>query len=56
MEGIKKKNNQELYDEAMVAVRELYNDTSVSVQEAIDNLNCLKDEIDLLVETLETDL
>lgn len=44
--------NMELFDMAREAIIELHNDTSVSKEEAIINMNTLKDEIDMLIEGL----
>jgi hypothetical protein len=44
---------QKLYDRALEAIGELYRDTSVSKEEAINNLDTLKDEIQILIEALK---
>ena len=46
-------NNEELYENALEAIRKLYSDLSVSKEKAIENLECLKDEIDMLIETIK---
>ena len=43
------------YDEAFYAARALMNDTSVRVEETIDNLLTLKDEIDIMLSGLAAD-
>ena len=43
------------YDEAFYAARALMNDTSVRVEETIDNLRTLKDEIDIMLSGLAAD-
>jgi len=44
--------NQELYHEAELAVERLFEDMSVSKEDAIVNLETLKDEIDVMIESL----
>ena len=44
--------NSELYKEAMAAINRLFSDMSVSKDEARKNLEGLKDEIDLLLDSL----
>ena len=46
-------DNAELYDKALEAITELFNDTSVSQKQAEQNLNSLIDEITILIETLD---
>ena len=48
--------NQELYDHAKEAVMDLHNDKSVSIEDAIINLETLKDEMDILIEGLKYSL
>ena len=45
--------NQKLYKGALQAIRELFGDTSVSQEEAIQNLQSLIDEINIMIESLE---
>ena len=45
--------NKELFDRAKEAVMELHNDRSVSKEEAILNLETLRDEMDMLIEGLK---
>jgi len=45
--------NMELFDQARESIMELYHDKSVSIEEAIINLETLRDEIDILIEGLE---
>jgi hypothetical protein len=45
----------DLYDEAVKAAARLFEDTSVSPQEAIRNLNALVDEIWIFIEALESE-
>jgi hypothetical protein len=49
-------SNEELYEQVIKAIDELFSDTSVSTREAINNLQALKDEIDIRIETLEVNL
>ena len=49
-------NNEQLLENARKAIEELFSDTSVSVQTAIENLQCLKDEIDISITALKADL
>jgi len=46
------KNNEELYKDALEAINNLFADKSVSVESAISNLENLRDEIDLLIDSL----
>ncbi len=46
-------NNKELFDRAMEAVTELFEDRSVSKEKAIENLEALQSEIDMLIEGLK---
>lgn len=41
------------YDLAMDAIREVFGDTSVSVDETRDNLSSLVSEIEILLDTLD---
>ena len=45
-------SNDELYEKALGAIRELFSDTSVSSSQARDNLNSLIGEIQIMMETL----
>ncbi len=45
--------NTELYDRAVKAIQELHNDKSVSKEKAIENLETLKDEIEMMIEGLQ---
>jgi len=47
--------NEKFYEEALKAINKLFFDTSVSQDMARVNLENLKEEIDLLIETLETE-
>ena len=44
--------NEELYKNALEAINKLFADMSVGKETAIQNLENLKDEIDLLTESL----
>lgn len=46
-------NNEQLYETAKNAIMDLFNDTSVSAQQAIENLTALQDEIEVLIEGLQ---
>ena len=48
--------NEQLLENARKAIEELFSDTSVSVERAIENLQSLKDEIDVNMTALEADL
>jgi REP element-mobilizing transposase RayT len=45
-------NNKQLYENALEAIRKLFADTSVDKDTAIENLEGLKDEIEILIESL----
>lgn len=45
--------NDALYEVALKAINKLFNDQSVSEEQARENLENLKEEIDLLINTLE---
>ena len=47
--------NDELYEKALDAIQELFGDDSVSQSRARKNLGALKDEIDVMIETLDAD-
>jgi hypothetical protein len=51
-----KTKNQLLYDKAMRAIRELWEDHSVDLQQAADNLHALQDEITDLINATESDI
>jgi len=46
-------NNDELYNQALEAIQELFGDTSVSTEDAIANLESLIGEIEVMISTLE---
>ena len=46
----------ELYEEALRAANELFNDTSVSQSEALINLKILSGEIDVMIECIQNDV
>ena len=46
-------NNKELYEAALNAIHKLFSDMEVSKEKAIENLEGLKEEIDLLIETIK---
>lgn len=48
-------NNMDLYANALEAITRLFADKSVSKETCKDNLRTLKDEIDILIESLELD-
>lgn len=48
--------NRELYSKAEAAIEELFSDTSVSLQQAIENLEELKGTIDMYISALEEDM
>jgi len=45
--------NQELYNKALKTIEDLFNDKSVSKEEAKDNLNGLIEEIQIMIQSLE---
>jgi hypothetical protein len=45
--------NEQLYEAALAAITKLFSDQSVSVAEARENLGGLKDEINIMLDTLE---
>lgn len=44
-----------LYEAALDAIKRMFNDRSVSKEEAKRNLQALKDEIDILIDSLGID-
>ena len=46
-------NNEELYKAALNAINKLFSDMSVSKEKAVENLENLKDEIDILIVTIQ---
>jgi len=46
-------SNEELYKAALDAINKLFSDRSVSKEKAVENLECLRDEIDTLIESLQ---
>lgn len=46
------RTNDELFDDAMESISELFNDSRVSTDGCIANLNALKEEIETLLESL----
>ena len=47
--------NERLFREAKTAIDQLFSDRTVSQSRARDNLATLRDEIDVLIDTLEED-
>ena len=45
--------SEELYDKALEAITELFNDDSVSKEQAIETLGALLNEIEIMIESLE---
>jgi len=45
-------SNDELYEEALKAINKLFADMSVSSETAISNLEGLRDEIDMMIDSL----
>jgi len=45
-------SNEELYEAALKAIRDLFSDRSVDNDTARENLNGLRDEIDMLLDSL----
>jgi hypothetical protein len=48
-------SNGDLYDVAVKAINDLFSDTSVSKETAIENLKSLRGEIGTLIDSLEVD-
>jgi hypothetical protein len=46
-------SNEQLYDAALKAITTLFSDQSVSQEEAANNLRALRDEINIMLDTLE---
>lgn len=46
--------HEELYEKALDAIRELLSDCSVSVETTIDSLHGLKDEIEIMLDALQS--
>ena len=44
------------YEETIKAISRLYNDDSFTVEEALQNMNGLRDEIAVFIEGLEADM
>ena len=49
---MEKTKNEELYDKAVKAVLALFGDMDVSKEKAVENLKSLKEEIDILIESI----
>jgi hypothetical protein len=45
-------NGEELYEEALKAIMAIYDDTSIPKEECIEHLDGLKDEINILLSSL----
>jgi hypothetical protein len=45
-------SNEQLYKNALEAINKLFADTSISKEAAIENLEGLKDEIDVMIDSL----
>lgn len=52
----KRKTNNELYEAAITAIREMHGDTRVDLHTSLTNLRGLKDEISMLIHSVEQDL
>ncbi len=51
-----KSQNEILYDQAMSAIRKLWEDQSVGPDQAIDNLSELQGEIEVMIDALQSDM
>ena len=51
-----RQDNEDLYDEALDAINELFTDTSVSQDDTLANLSSLVDEIKFLKNSIEVDI
>ncbi|MFH1722907.1 MAG: hypothetical protein ABH950_09925 [Candidatus Altiarchaeota archaeon] len=49
-------DNEQLYEQARNAIEELFSDTSVSQEKAMENLQSLISEIQSMVEALKEDM
>lgn len=49
-------DNQQLYEKALNAITELFNDKSVSISDALKNMKNLCDEINIFIDLLERDM
>ena len=47
---------ESLYGLALMAINRMYGDTPVPIEEAIVNLNSLKDEINILIDVAQDDI
>ena len=48
-------SNEELYEKALEAIKDLFSDMSVSQSDARANLESLKSEIDIMLDSLQND-
>ena len=44
--------NEDLYEKAMDSIRKLFSDRNVSTEKTIENMNGLRDEIEILLDSL----
>lgn len=49
-------SNEQLYENALDAINELFGDSTVSIQKALENLENLQSEIEAKIECLKEDL
>lgn len=49
-------SNEQLYENALDAINELFGDSTVSIQKALENLENLQSEIEAKMECLKEDL
>ena len=49
-------SNDELYEKVKAAITDLYNDRSVSMEKAMENMNGLQEEIGTFIDCLEHDI
>lgn len=49
-------NNDDLYERALSAINKMNADPSASLTEALDNLRGLRDEIEMLMDGIQTDI
>ena len=45
-----------IYEEAIKSISKVHGDVSVSPQETLENLRGLRDELDMLIESVESDI
>jgi len=49
-------SHEHLCEKAKTAIQAIHGDTSVSIEQTLNSLKDLRDEIDILIEAVETDI